>query len=168
MKKTKKELVLIGILSKPSGLKGKIIINSFLENAKRFKEFDKVFIGDKKIEYLIEEITFKKNKVVLKFHNLDNIKSVEEIIGKEIFIDKNQLPKLKKDNWYHYDIVGLEVKDKNDNNIGKVIALYNFGAGDIIEIKYISNKTEMFPFTKDFVKEIKNSEGYLIMEIEEK
>ena len=105
---------------------------------------------------------------MLKFHNLDNIKSIEEIIGKEIFIDKNQLPKLKKNNWYHYDIVGLEVKDKNNNNIGKVLALYNFGAGDIIEIKYISNKTEMFPFTKDFVKEIKNSEGYLIMEIEEK
>ena len=46
-------MILIGVLGKPSGLKGKILINSFLENSKRFKEFDKVFIGDKKIEYLI-------------------------------------------------------------------------------------------------------------------
>ena len=168
MNKAKKEMILIGVLSKPSGLKGKTLINSFLENSKRFKELDKVFIGDEKTEFFLEEITYKKNKIVLKFHNIDNIESIEKIIGKEIFIDKNQLPKLKKDSWYHYDIVGMDVKDKNDKNIGKVIALYNFGAGDIIEVKYISCNTEMFPFTKGFVKEIKSKEGYLRMEIKEK
>ena len=59
------------------------------------------------------------------------------------------------------------MKDANKKYIGNITALYNFGAGDIVEIEYLSGKKEMFPFDEYFVKEIKLEKEYVVMEIED-
>ncbi|GIS05671.1 MAG: hypothetical protein CM15mP109_04270 [Candidatus Dadabacteria bacterium] len=50
--------------------------------------------------------------------------------------------------------------------IGEIEAIYNFGAGDVIEIKLISGKIEMIPFTKDFVIDVKINSKLIIREID--
>ena len=68
--------------------------------------------------------------------------------------------------WYHSEIVGLSVETMKGNLVGEVKAIYNFGAGDIIEIKLISGKIEMIPFTKDFVQDIKINNKLIIKEMD--
>ena len=95
------------------------------------------------------------------------MESIEDLIGEKIFIKRKQLPDLDEDTWYHHDLIGLKVKDANKKYIGNITALYNFGAGDIVEIEYLSGKKEMFPFDEYFVKEIKLEKEYVVMEIED-
>ena len=167
MNKKNNEIILIGILKKPRGLKGDILIDCFLKDHLKFEYFTNVFVGPKKLEYSIEKIKFKGNKVIIKFTQFDDLESIEDLIGKKIFIKRNQLPELDEDTWYHHDLIGLKVKDANDKYIGNIKALYNFGAGDIVEIEYLSGKKEMFPFDEYFVKEIKLEKEYVVMEIED-
>ena len=75
------------------------------------------------------------------------------------------LPDLKEDEFYHTDLIGLEVKNSNGDTIGEVNAMYNFGAGDIIELKLNEGSLEMLPFTKDYVPTINIKEHYIIVEM---
>ena len=167
MNKKNNEIILIGILKKPKGLKGDILIDCFLKDHLKLEYFKNVFVGSKKLEYSIEKINFKGNRVIVKFSRLDDLESIEDLIGEKIFIKRKQLPDLDEDTWYHHDLIGLKVKDANKKYIGNITALYNFGAGDIVEIEYLSGKKEMFPFDEYFVKEIKLENEYVVMEIED-
>ena len=165
MNKKNNEIILIGILKKPKGLKGEIVIDSFLKDHSKFENFTNVFVGHQKLEYSIEKINFKGKKVIVKFSKFDDLESIKDLIGEKVFIKRNQLPDLDDDTWYHHDLIGLKVKDADRRYIGNIIALYNFGAGDIIEIEYLSGEKEMFPFDQYFVKEIKLEKEYVVMEI---
>ena len=72
------------------------------------------------------------------------------------------LPKLDDDDeFYEADLIGLKVC-QNDQEIGTVAGLYNFGAGEIIELKLnATGKLEMLPFTKAYVPEVNVDDGYI-------
>ena len=75
------------------------------------------------------------------------------------------MPELKDEEFYHTDLIGLEVKNSSSEVLGQVNALYNFGAGDILEIKMNNGSLEMVPFTKSFVPVINIKDGYIIVEM---
>jgi 16S rRNA processing protein RimM len=77
--------------------------------------------------------------------------------GEDIFIPSQSIV------FYEADLVGLEVLDEQKNKVAKVIGFYNFGAGDILEIKLQTGKAEMLPFNKAYVPEINLEEGYIIV-----
>ena len=60
----------------------------------------------------------------------------------------------------------MSVETPKGDLIGEIVAIYNFGAGDVIEIKLISGKVEMIPFTKDFVIDVKINSKLIIREID--
>ena len=73
-------------------------------------------------------------------------------------------PVLKdEETYYEADLVGLEVYDESKNKVAKVSGFYNFGAGDILEIKLLNNRQEMIPFNKSYVPTINLEEGYIIV-----
>ena len=65
--------------------------------------------------------------------------------------------------YYLADLIGLKVFEQaSENEVGIVAGVYNFGAGDILEIKVnATNKLEMLPFTKEYVPEVKVCDGYV-------
>ena len=75
----------------------------------------------------------------------------------------SKLPALSGNTFYHHDLIGLKVHSSREVLLGDVHALYNFGAGDILEIKTLEGKLEMLPFTKDCVPEIRLEEGTLVL-----
>ena len=64
MNKKNNEIILIGILKKPKGLKGNILIDCFLKDHLKLEYFKNVFVGSKKLEYSIEKINFSLNLTV--------------------------------------------------------------------------------------------------------
>ena len=87
----------------------------------------------------------------------------ETMIGTELYAPRGTLPELKdEETYYEADLLGLKVYDEEKNIVATVSGFYNFGAGDIIEIK-VGQKLEMLPFNKDFVTEVCISEGYIIV-----
>ena len=94
---------------------------------------------------------------------------MERTKGFDLLVDafeRAALPDLAEDEFYHTDLIGLEVRGNvSGEKIGKVEALYNFGANDIIEIKLdATGKLEMLPFNKQYVPDVSVKDGFVVVE----
>jgi 16S rRNA processing protein RimM len=74
------------------------------------------------------------------------------------------LPARDEEEWYHADLIGLAVVDRQGESIGSVVGVQNFGAGDLIEVKPKSGgPTVLVPFTRDTVPEVDVEGGRLTL-----
>ena len=99
-----------------------------------------------------------------KIKGIEDRTKAEALIGTELYAPRGVLPELKSEEvYYETDLVGLKVLDEQKRVVAKVVGFYNFGAGDILEIKLTSGRSEMLPFNKGYVPEINLNEGYIIV-----
>jgi len=94
--------------------------------------------------------------------------AAEALRGTSLFIDRARLPFLPDDEFYHADLIGLQAIDTGGIALGKVIAVHNHGAGDIIEISSIRHKSALLlPFTKAIVPNVDLAAGRIIVDLPE-
>ena len=159
-------LIFIGVVGNAKGLKGNVQINYFAKDLNKFKSYKYFYVGKKKEKLNIQKHIISGDNFSLKFFDINSREEAKSLKNKDVFIESKQLRKLDDESWYHSEIVGLSVETMKGNLVGEVKAIYNFGAGDIIEIKLISGKIEMIPFTKDFVQDIKINNKLIIKEMD--
>ena len=159
-------LIFIGVVGNAKGLKGNVQINYFSKDLEKFKSYEYFYLGEKKEKYKVQKHFISGGSFSLKFFDINSREEAEVFKNKDVFIDSNQLNELDGENWYHSDLIGLSVETPKGDLIGEIEAIYNFGAGDVIEIKLISGKIEMIPFTKDFVKDVKINSKLIIREMD--
>ena len=159
-------LIFIGVVGNAKGLKGNVQINYFAKDLSKFKSYKYFYVGEKKEKLKIQKHFISGDNFSLKFFDINSREDAESLKNKDVFIEPCQLRKLEDENWYHSEVVGLSVETMRGNLVGEVKAIYNFGAGDIIEIKLLSGKIEMIPFTKDFVQDIKINNKLIIKEMD--
>lgn len=108
--------------------------------------------GDKSLSLKLKNATAK--------HWLAEVKGItdrteaEKLRGTELYINQNLLPEPNKDEFYIADLIGLPCFDKDNKEIGKVIAVENFGASDLLKIKPSNDESFYLPFTDDTIIEI--------------
>lgn len=134
------------------GVRGFVKVDCFLENPHELESYNPLKTSDGK------EITLHlKNPIKGKF--LAEIKGVtdrndaEKYRNIELFTERDKLPE-PEEGFYHSDLIGMSLKNKQDQIIGKVIAVENFGAGDLIQVQPVSGKIFYLPFTEPYVGEI--------------
>jgi 16S rRNA processing protein RimM len=159
-------LIFIGVVGNAKGLKGNVQINYFAKDLSKFQSYKYFYVGEKKEKLKIQKHFISGDNFSLKFFDINSREEAESLKNKDVFIESTQLKKLDDESWYHSEIIGLSVETMKGNLVGEVKAIYNFGAGDIIEIKLISGKIEMIPFTKDFVQDIKINNKLIIKEMD--
>jgi 16S rRNA processing protein RimM len=94
--------------------------------------------------------------------------AAEALRGTSLFVDRAKLPSLPDDEFYHADLIGLEAVDTGGELLGKVTAVHNHGAGDIIEISPTRHKSALLlPFTKAIVPNVDLSAGRLVVDLPE-
>jgi len=146
----KEDLIFVGIVSSAQGLQGNVVIKSSTIPASNITTMDVVNeLGDKIILKLINQNS--QGHLICRFNGVSNRTQAEQLKGRKIFCYKESFPTLNEDEFYIEDLKNLSVLDTNSIEIGKIINICNFGAGDLIEIKFFnSKKTELFPFNKQF------------------
>jgi 16S rRNA processing protein RimM len=83
--------------------------------------------------------------------------------GTALYADRSVLPNLPDDEFYHADLIGLEVYDTGGERIGKVTAVHDHGAGDLLEVSGKGLKTPaLLPFTKEAVPTVDLQAGRII------
>ncbi len=84
--------------------------------------------------------------------------------GTKLWLERDALPDNEdEDEFYFDDLVGLKAKDKDGNEAGKVIAVDNFGAGDLLEIRPPQGEAYYITFTKENVPEVNIGDGYIVI-----
>jgi 16S rRNA processing protein RimM len=81
--------------------------------------------------------------------------AAQKLFGTKLYLDRALLPKIKKKNtYYHADLIGLAAVDKEGKDFGRIIAVANFGAGDLLEIKPQKGASFYLPFTNAYVPHV--------------
>jgi len=142
--------ILIGKIVAPQGIRGEFRVQSFAENP---EDFRKLHIICNKCEsdnfHFVR--TVKSDVIIAKIDGFDDRNAVETLRGTELFVARDDLPKLKDGEYYQTDLIGFDVV-RDGKKIGVVDGFQNFGAGDIIEL----DNGEMVSFrgaTVDFENE---------------
>ncbi len=131
----------------PFGIKGILKVLSFCELP--IDSYNPLTIEKSEVEVFLKIHSKKPNNVfMVSFAGFLDRTSVDPFVGKYLTLKKNKLPILKDNEHYYNDIVGLKVSDTTGNSIGVVSGIYNFGAGDFIDIN--SDKVFTYLF-KDII-----------------
>ena len=144
-----KNYVHIGIFGQPQGLQGNIKINILTSSLESFKVFKKYFIGENKSALAFKKIKKIGKKIVVSIDNCGDRDKALTYKGIHIFTLRENFPEIKNDEYYVLDLIGSDVFDINNNSLGVVEDVKNFGAGDLMEIKNLSKKKFYIPMNKE-------------------
>ncbi|MBM3653838.1 MAG: 16S rRNA processing protein RimM [Alphaproteobacteria bacterium] len=106
-----------------------------------------------------------KDMLVARVDGVDDRKGAEALNGVELYLPREKLPAPDEDEFYIADLIGLRAKTPDGVEIGVIVAVRNFGAGDILEVAPAAGgETLMFPFTKAVVPTVDLSTGRVVLE----
>ncbi|MCH2546007.1 MAG: ribosome maturation factor RimM [Alphaproteobacteria bacterium] len=157
----------IGVITGAHGIRGQVKIKSFTTNPSDIALYKPLLNaeGTKRYELRIDAAT--KNALVATLKGVKDRNTAETLRGTEFFVAKSSLPPPDDDEFYYEDLVGLEIRNAAGETLGKVTALQDFGAGDVIEIRHTNGTKEMYPFTLASFPEIFITEGYILADLPE-
>lgn len=153
------KLILAGKIVSPHGVRGRVKLYCYLESPENLSLYESFY--DKSYnEIKLAVCSVQKNCAIVEL-NLKDRTEAEKIIGKEIYIRKSDLPELEDNFYYYSDLVGLKVISSENKEIGSVTNVLDYGAGEIIEIKFNNGKKDLFSFTKTTFPEVNIGSSYI-------
>jgi len=150
------EFITIGKVVSTQGNKGEVNILPLTDSIDRFKNLDNVILRNENSQTIlnVEKIRVRKDTIILKLKDIENIEEAKMIVGSFLEVKRKNAIKLSKDNYFIFEIIGLEVYDENDIFLGKVENIISTGSNDVYIVKG-ENKKELFiPAIHDIVKNI--------------
>ncbi len=147
--------VAIAFINKCWGTKGEVIAKPLTQFPQRFKKLDRVHISGIRLdlELTIESIKWHSGKIIIKFQEIDDRDDAKRLSNSYVQVNKSEIYQLPAGNYYHFELVGLEVIDSDNQVIGKIEEVLEYPASDIYVVR--SEKgTLMIPAIKEVVKKI--------------
>ncbi len=142
-------LILMATIGAAQGLKGEVRVNSHASDPLKLIDYN-FFVDSSGARFEIERGRAHKNVLIAKFKGIDDRTVAEKLNGTQLFVGRSVLDRVieEDDEFLYADLVGLKVRDETGHDWGKIVAVFDFGAGDILEIKGLDGKLRMIPFSK--------------------
>ena len=148
----------VGKIVNTHSLKGEVkVISSTDFEEERFKKGSELLItrGNQLIrEVVVQSYRNHKNFLLVKFEGIDSVEEAEKLKNLQIKIDSDEVGELEENEFYFHQIIGCEVFDENDKNLGEIIDILTPGANDVWVIKGENGKEILIPYIEDVVKKI--------------
>jgi len=156
--------VLIARFGAAHGVRGDIKLWSFTESPLAVADYGPLEAADGRT-FELESVRTQKDFLVARVSGVSDRDAAERLRNLELYVPRDRLPPIDEDEtWYISDLIGLAVQDTNGVAVGKVTAVHNFGAGDVVEIALgAGGPMLMLPFTGDTVPEVHVSAGRIVV-----
>ncbi len=162
------ELILLGRIAGAQGLKGEVKINSFTADPEAIAAYGRLTGADGR-QFVIERVRhLKGGAVVASIAGVRDRGAAEALHGAELYVARDQLPEADEDEWYYEDLIGLKAVSPEGHDIGEVLSVQNFGAGDLLEIRSPdARQTVLVPFTSAVVPLVDMKNARLVVDLPE-
>src|SRR5689334_699414 len=127
--------VCVAQIGAPHGVRGEVRLWTFTADPMAVTRYSPLESEDGKRRFEIETVRPAKGHLVARLKGVADRTAAERLTNLKLFVPREQLPEIEANEFYHADLVGLRAEDQDGNEIGAVIAVHNFGAGDILEIQ---------------------------------
>jgi 16S rRNA processing protein RimM len=145
------------------GVRGAVKLWTFTEDPLAVKRYGPLTTKDGTRQFEVATAREAKGHLVATLKGIATRDEAERLNGVELYIAREKLPDTDDDEYYHADLIGLAAVNAADEPIGRVIAIHNFGAGDIIEIAPPHGTTVLLPFTNAVVPTVDLAGGRVVI-----
>lgn len=146
--------MLLGEIGAAQGLKGEVRLHSFTEEEEAITAYGP--LEDETGHVIeIEALRATPKALIARVKGVTTREGAEALTGTKLYIPRSRLPEREEEEWYHAELIGLAALDRDGATIGRVVAIQNFGAGDLLELAPANGgPTVLIPFTRETVPEI--------------
>jgi 16S rRNA processing protein RimM len=148
--------ILVGVFGAPHGVRGEVRLKSYTADPAAIRTYGPLLDASGTRRFVIEALRpTGKDMFVARVKGVSDRESAEALNGTQLFVARDVLPAPEEEEFYYADLIGLRVDSEHGEVLGSVIALHNFGAGDILEIApppdAADKTTAMLAFTRALV-----------------
>jgi 16S rRNA processing protein RimM len=147
------------------GVRGAVKLWTFTEDPFAVKQYGPLATRDGARRFEVAEARQGRDHLVATFKGVTTREEAERLNGIELYVGRDQLPATDEGEFYHADLIGLAAVTATDEPVGRVVAIHNFGAGDIIEIAPPHGATLLLPFTDAVVPTVDIAGGRVVIEL---
>jgi 16S rRNA processing protein RimM len=159
--------VLLAVVTGAVGLKGEVKAKLFTATADALARYKTLHTAQGRKLAITAFRPSKEGEAVIAFEGLRDRNGAEALKGTELYVARAMLPETGEDEFYHTDLIGLEARDSEGRVLGKVAAIHNFGASDVIELTRSDGDHVHLAFTKETVPVLNIQAGYIIVAVPE-
>jgi 16S rRNA processing protein RimM len=165
---TKPDRICVGAISGAFGVMGEVRLKSFCAEPTAIADYGPLYTEDGQRSFTITLTRPVANGLGARLAGIKTKEEADELRGTQLYADRTKLPGLPDDEFYHADLIGLEVRDTGGVVLGRVLSLSNHGAGDLLEISGPGTKgAVMIPFSKAVVPTVDLASGRVIVDLPE-
>ena len=148
------------------GVRGAVKLWTFTEDPFAVKEYGPLTTKDGARQFEVTHVREARDHLVATLKGIATREDAERLNGIELYIARDKLPATEEDEYYHADLIGLAAVNTANEPLGRVTAIHNFGAGDIIEIAPTQGgPTMLLPFTNAVVPTVDLAGGRVVIEL---
>ena len=147
------------------GVRGAVKLWTFTEDPLAVKDYGPLMTIDGARQFELAQVREAKDHLVVTLKGIATRDDAERLNGIELYVPRDRLPETDDDEYYHADLIGLAAVNAADEPLGRVVAIHNFGAGDIIEIAPAKGATMLLPFTNAVVPTVDLAGGRVVIEL---
>jgi 16S rRNA processing protein RimM len=147
-------LVCVAQVGGAHGVRGEVRVKAFTADPLALKDYSPLQAEDGR-RFSIVSARAAKDMLVVRFEGIENREAVEALRHLRLYVPRERLPPAEEDEFYHADLIGLAVVDTAGTELGTIVAVPNYGAGDLLEIAPAGGgPTVLLPFTKTTVPHV--------------
>lgn len=147
-----RELMSVGQITKPHGVRGEVKVFSLTDSLERFRELDRVYIDDKEVN--ITSVKLQKDRAILKIEGIDSIEEADLYRNKYLQVKREDAIKLPEGSYYVADLMDCYVYDTDGEKLGKVYDVIATGSNDVYWVKSEGKEDVLIPVLKTIVEEV--------------
>ena len=160
--------ILVGVFGAAHGIRGEVRLKSYTADPAAIATYGPLFDASGTRSFMMEKLRpAGKDMFVAQVKGLGDRSAAEALNGTQLYVPRDILPDPEEEEFYHADLIGLRVESERGEVLGSVVALHNFGAGDILEIApppdAQEKATAMLPFTRAMVPVVDVAGGRVVV-----
>lgn len=153
--------ICVGAIAGAFGVRGEVRLKSFCAQPEAIAAYAPLWTADGRRSFTVKLTRGSGGGLTARLSGITTKEEADALRGVELFADRDRLPNLPDDQFYHADLIGLEVLDTSGCALGRVRAVHNHGAGDILEVSGAGGGL-LLPFTKAAVPTVDLAAGRII------
>jgi 16S rRNA processing protein RimM len=158
-------LICVARIGAAHGVRGAVRLWTFTEDPFAVERYGPLSTKDGARQFEIAQLREAKDHLVVTFKNVTTRNEAEALNGIELYVARDRLPAADEGEYYHADLIGLAAITIGGEPLGRVTAIHNFGAGDIIEIAPPQGATMLLPFTNAVVPTVDLANARVVIEL---
>lgn len=153
----------MGAVAGAFGVHGEVRLKSFCTEPEAIFAYSPLTDENGETEYTLKITRMIRNGFAARLSGIYDREQADALRGLRLYTYRDRLPALPDDEFYHADLLGLDVLDTGGTSLGKVTAVFNHGAGDLLEVRGPSTDVALLlPFTREIVPTLDFAAGRLI------